>query len=1187
MKNPVMVFLVAFFLLCSFGEAAIFYVDFENGRDTNTGLSASTPWKHAPGDPNATGNSASATLQPGDTVLFKGGVIYGGSISIKASGVSGNHITYKGDGWPEGVKAIFDGNTIKVEGYNYITIEGFRIIYGGSSIKAKTSGLHMIVRNNEISGSAAGSGAIDLNGVDDGAVSVIENNYIHDIGDARGIYADVFGGKIIIRNNTLRNVVGSGMRATASAGEIIVVNNEFYDCAPEGHVNVITIYSHDDGPYVKNALVAGNVTFGGKRCYTIHYTEDVTVYNNILYAERGDTSSPIQVYSHAKKMTVLDNILLSESYAPWYFSIAMGTVDVLTAKNNILAAPIWQDGRADDPNWDISHNIYTKLGRTPSSGHDEIYEPDLTKIFVDVSGNNRADWDYHLRPGSIAIDAGTDITAILNELQQKYGEYYDFFKDKEGSPRPQGAGWDMGVYEYPGVIDTEPPTVPQNLEAQAISSERIDLTWDASSDNIAVAGYRIYRGGVQIATTSTPSYSDTGLSPATTYTYAVSAYDAHLNESGLSSPVSATTLADTIPPSIVSVTAEETYVHIVFNEPLDTSSAENITNYSINNGISITQSSLSADLITVTLTTSSHTDGVTYTLTVENVKDTSENPIQLTQINYEYRADVSDGLVAHWKLDEGTGATAQDSSGNGHDGTLLNGPVWTEGRINYALDFDGSNDKVTIPHHDDLDPESITVAAWVYLEQSKTWSAVLTKDEQVSYWLGVGGTTPLFLLSPDGSSGSHIRFWADSGITLNNWHHIAATYDGIYVQLYIDGSSRGSPQGYNGGIYQGTSQVLIGDSITWQTSSNTFNGIIDDVRIYKRALSQEEILDIYHAAPIPQYTFDSSLEGWSFLPLSGAGFSGASSGYSGGRISISSVNDTTNRVGLWIGPLNIPCVADNVYRARFMVSSSQATASANPQFRMRWIQDKSLESASHVVNPSGSYSNSLPTDPTQREYTICFLPILAYNLGVAFDMVDFDAGQYGTHYVDQVTVERFPRPGAGTAVKTYSLSTDFANWQFLTDVGFGPVTSGGAGTGTLSITSTTANSSNSGFWQSSGTANDLTYMADKLYRTTYTLKCATDAARNNMPQIRLRCQNEDAQMTQTMELNSQGTSGPGAMPTVGGTGYEVYWETPILPGSPTTSEDGFVVTIDMLDFDTAKGGTIYMDSVAIDYLTIP
>jgi hypothetical protein len=253
---------------------------------------------------------------------------------------------------------------------------------------------------------------------------------------------------------------------------------------------------------------------------------------------------------------------------------------------------------------------------------------------------------------------------------------------------------------------------------------------------------------------------------------------------------------------------------------------------------------------------------------------------------------------------------------------------------------------------------------------------------------------------------------------------------------------------------------------------------------------------------------------------------------------------------------------------------------------MRWIQDQSLESATQVVNASGSFSNSLPTDPTTQEYTSYFMPILAYDLGVAFDMLDFSAGQYGIHYVDSVTVERFPNPTTTTAVKTYTSSDDFSNWQFLTNVGYGPVTSGGEGTGTLSITSDTPSDGNFGFWQSSGSANELTYEADKLYRATFTLTCASDLARNTMPQIRLRCQNEDGQMTQTMELNSQGT-GPGAMPEVGGTDYDVYWETPVLPGSPSATEDGFIVTIDVLDFDSAKGGTIYMESVVIDYLSIP
>src|SRR5207245_3773127 len=69
----------------------------------------------------------------------------------------------------------------------------------------------------------------------------------------------------------------------------------------------------------------------------------------------------------------------------------------------------------------------------------------------------------------------------------------------------------------PAPPDTTPPTVPTGLTATAVSSSQINLSWTASTDNVGVTGYRVYRGGTQIATTSTPSYANTGLSPSTTY----------------------------------------------------------------------------------------------------------------------------------------------------------------------------------------------------------------------------------------------------------------------------------------------------------------------------------------------------------------------------------------------------------------------------------------------------------------------------------------------------------------------------------------------------------------------------------------------------------------------------------------------------------------------------------------------
>jgi serine protease len=114
------------------------------------------------------------------------------------------------------------------------------------------------------------------------------------------------------------------------------------------------------------------------------------------------------------------------------------------------------------------------------------------------------------------------------------------------------AGWDStygwGIVNAAAALqaavtaDTEPPTAPTDLAATAASSSRIDLAWAASTDNVGVTGYKVFRDAAQIATTAATSYSDTGLAPSTTHTYYVVAFDAASNESAPSNPASATTL---------------------------------------------------------------------------------------------------------------------------------------------------------------------------------------------------------------------------------------------------------------------------------------------------------------------------------------------------------------------------------------------------------------------------------------------------------------------------------------------------------------------------------------------------------------------------------------------------------------------------------------------------------------------
>ncbi|HEV2210257.1 MAG TPA: hypothetical protein VG167_15880, partial [Verrucomicrobiae bacterium] len=100
----------------------------------------------------------------------------------------------------------------------------------------------------------------------------------------------------------------------------------------------------------------------------------------------------------------------------------------------------------------------------------------------------------------------------------------------------------------PPPSDTTPPSVPIGFFATPVSSSQINLAWMASTDNVGVVGYLIYRGGTLIATTASTNYSDTNLTASTNYSYAVSAYDAAGNTSAQSTSANATTQATTVTP---------------------------------------------------------------------------------------------------------------------------------------------------------------------------------------------------------------------------------------------------------------------------------------------------------------------------------------------------------------------------------------------------------------------------------------------------------------------------------------------------------------------------------------------------------------------------------------------------------------------------------------------------------------
>ncbi len=120
--------------------------------------------------------------------------------------------------------------------------------------------------------------------------------------------------------------------------------------------------------------------------------------------------------------------------------------------------------------------------------------------------------------------------------------------------------------------DFTPPSVPTNLQASNVTSTTLKISWTASTDNVAVAGYQVFRNGAKVATTTTTSYADAGLTPSATYAYAVLAYDSSNNLSAQSAQLTVTTAAAAVAsPSMVQVKNNQissgTSVSVPFNAP--------------------------------------------------------------------------------------------------------------------------------------------------------------------------------------------------------------------------------------------------------------------------------------------------------------------------------------------------------------------------------------------------------------------------------------------------------------------------------------------------------------------------------------------------------------------------------------------------------------------------------------------
>jgi len=225
-------------------------------------------------------------------------------------------------------------------------------------------------------------------------------------------------------------------------------------------------------------------------------------------------------------------------------------------------------------------------------------------------------------------------------------------------------------------------------------------------------------------------------------------------------------------------------------------------------------------------------------------------------------SNVSAGLVAHWAFDEGSGTTAVDSSGNGHNGTLLGDPAWVAGMIGSgALSFDGSDGLVDVGHDESLSiTDELTITVWVKVSDLSTFYFLVCKQPSGTagdnypgnYEFRIQSNTGILEFGHQEAEGEQYTFYtSETPITAEQWYHVAVVVmKGELVEFYIDGISAGSAEQLTNFGVLNDEPVRIGGR---KDGYSFFNGILDDVRLYDRTLSAAQIQKLYNGNP-PMFT---------------------------------------------------------------------------------------------------------------------------------------------------------------------------------------------------------------------------------------------------------------------------------------------------------------------------------------------
>ncbi len=507
MKTILLIFLVCMAALSAVfcfaqvtrGET-IYYVDFLNGSDSNNGRSPVSAFKHCPGDGDASIKAKSTKLSAGDTIIFKGGVVYRGIVDIKQSGTSeARMIVYDGNSRGDYGKgrAIIDGDLIRPQGFisrikkiKFVKINNFEI----RNMKADN------VPSVDIAGVLFTSGMERV---------IIENCYIHHVGTWTNEGKTPIGGNgIRIVEPTQCKVCGCEITKTGGSGihlmggvNCIIEDNKIHhyinwgiDIASWGRSsmgnivrrNVVhDLYQFDagfwkgdpaKGPHQNFIFIRGGGK--GKRSHN-NIIDGNLFYNNYDFNDAGGTS---MVFLSASDRNLIRNNVFINPHSYFAISVSWGSEDneiynnviwnprtsgirinrykfdgAITIQNNVIVSPnpINWDSEEEERNWKINHNYYLAFPKTQFArvkpyrvfsfrdwqetfGNDK--EGKMAKSLQEFKFTRTEGYPTECDKMDFRINPGS---ILIDKAIKPSGVSHDF----SGVRRPQGKGWDVGAHE--------------------------------------------------------------------------------------------------------------------------------------------------------------------------------------------------------------------------------------------------------------------------------------------------------------------------------------------------------------------------------------------------------------------------------------------------------------------------------------------------------------------------------------------------------------------------------------------------------------------------------------------------------------------------------------------------------------------------------------------------------------------